>query len=93
MHELSGGDVCRSKLIFVKSCESTESSDFRHLKRVREPLSRSSSGIQGKVADVLGRRSRHSRSGHRCSGGEPSTYIMVLFSLQGYYNIYTWLYN
>lgn len=59
MHELSGRDVYRSKLTFVKSCESR---DFRHLKRVREPLSRSKSGIQGKVADVLGRRSRHAES-------------------------------
>src|SRR5271157_4355919 len=59
MHGLS--DRC-SRLTFVKSCESTETIDFGHLKRVREPVSRSKSGVQAKIADVFRGRSRHAES-------------------------------
>lgn len=62
MNESSQDEVRGSKLTFVKSCESTESMDFAYLKRVREPVSRSKSGVQGKVADVLSGRSRHAES-------------------------------
>ena len=52
----------RSKLIFLASQESTEPIHPNRLKRVREPVSRSKSGVQGKVADVLHGRSRHAES-------------------------------
>ena len=42
----------RSKLTFVASRESSERGEVDRLRRVREPVSRSKSGVQGKVADV-----------------------------------------
>jgi hypothetical protein len=52
-----------SKLAFVASQESAERIEVdHHLRRVREPVSRSKSGIQGKVADVVNGRSRHAES-------------------------------
>ena len=51
-----------SKLTFVTSQESTERVEVDRLRRVREPVSRSKSGIQGKVADVVSGRSRHAES-------------------------------
>lgn len=53
IHELVEGP-CRSKLTFAASKEC--------LARVREPVSRSKSGVQGKVADVASGRSRHAES-------------------------------
>src|SRR5688572_7473068 len=52
-HELVEGPR-RSKLTFAVSKEC--------LTRVREPVSRSKSGVQGKVADVASGRSRHAES-------------------------------
>jgi len=52
----------RSKVIFVTSPASTEQIEIDRLRRVREPVSRSKSGIQGKIADVASRRSRHAES-------------------------------
>jgi len=52
----------RSKLTFVASQESAEPIHLNRLRRVREPVSRSKSGVQGKVADVLRGRSRHAES-------------------------------
>jgi hypothetical protein len=52
----------RSTLTFIASRESTESTDFNQLRRVREPVSRAKSGVQGKVADVFSERSRHAES-------------------------------
>src|ERR1035437_2797133 len=53
----------RSKLIFavdpVGSCGTPQ---IDQLHRVREPVSRSKAGVQGKVADVVHRRSRHAES-------------------------------
>jgi hypothetical protein len=49
----------RSKLTFVASRDSLE---VDQLQRVREPVSRSKSGVQGKVADVSSGRSRHAES-------------------------------
>jgi len=51
-----------SKLVFVTSQQSTECLEVDRLRRVREPVSRSKSGIQGKVADVVDGRSRHAES-------------------------------
>jgi hypothetical protein len=51
-----------SKLVFLTSQESTERLEVDRLRRVREPVSRSKSGIQGKVADVVSGRSRHAES-------------------------------
>lgn len=52
----------RSKLIFVASRDSADRVAIDHLRRVREPVSRSKSGVQGKVADVVNGRSRHAES-------------------------------
>jgi hypothetical protein len=53
---------CRSKLTFADSRESTEPIHLNDLRRVREPVSRSKAGVQGKVADVIRGRSRHAES-------------------------------
>jgi len=55
-------DSYRSNLTFVVGQGSTESKCGEQLRRVREPVSRSKSGVQGKVADVLNGRSRHAES-------------------------------
>jgi hypothetical protein len=52
----------RSKLTFVASCDSMDRVEVNQLGRVREPVSRSKSGVQGKVADVASGRSRHAES-------------------------------
>ncbi len=62
MHGPSGIKIGGSKLTFVTSGESTEPMGFGHLKRAREPVSRSKSGVQAKVADVFWGRSRHAES-------------------------------
>src|SRR5207244_3396147 len=49
----------RSKLSFV-ACQ--ESTSLDQLKRVREPVSRSKAGVQGKIVDVMNGRSRHAES-------------------------------
>jgi hypothetical protein len=51
-----------SALTFAPSEEATESTCFDRLRRVREPVSRSKAGVQGKVADVISGRSRHAES-------------------------------
>jgi TnsA endonuclease N terminal len=53
---------CRSRLNFATSQESTEPVCLNRLRRVREPVSRSKAGVQGKVADVISGRSRHAES-------------------------------
>jgi hypothetical protein len=58
----------RSQLTFVSSQESTEPLDFRYLKRAREPVGRSKSGVQGKIADVFSNRSRHAESQNELKG-------------------------
>jgi hypothetical protein len=57
-----------SKITLCSSPEVNKSIDFRHLRRAREPVSRSKSGVQGKVADVLGGRSRHAESQNELRG-------------------------
>ncbi len=52
----------RSKRTFAGSWEPTEPVDLNKLMRVREPVSRSKTSVQGKVADVLCGRSRHAES-------------------------------
>jgi TnsA endonuclease N terminal len=52
----------RSKLTFVVSRDSTGCVEVDQLRRVREPVSRSKSSVQGKVADVASGRSRHAES-------------------------------
>jgi hypothetical protein len=56
------GGLGGSVLTFVPSQESTEAIRFDQLRRVREPVSRSKAGVQGKVADVTSGRSRHAES-------------------------------
>lgn len=52
----------RSNLTFI-ACQGTgEPIRLDLLRRVREPVSRSKSGVQGKVADVVHGRSRHAES-------------------------------
>jgi hypothetical protein len=52
----------RSKLSFVACQGSTECISLERLTRVREPVSRSKAGVQGKIADVMNGRSRHAES-------------------------------
>ena len=52
----------RGKLIFAYPKEAYESIRLDQLARVREPVSRSKTGVQGKVADVFSGRSRHAES-------------------------------
>jgi len=51
-----------SKLTFVACLDPTERISLDRLKRVREPVSRSKTGVQGKIADVINSRSRHAES-------------------------------
>ena len=59
MNELIEGPH-RSKLTFGAFRE--ERIEVNRLRRVREPVSRSKSGVKGKVADVANGRSRHAES-------------------------------
>lgn len=52
----------RSNLIFVGHAGPAEPLRLDRLRRAREPVSRSKSGVQGKVADVIHGRSRHAES-------------------------------
>jgi hypothetical protein len=45
--------IRRSKLVFAGGYEGPEAVSIKDLKRVREPVSRSKSGAQVKVADAL----------------------------------------
>jgi hypothetical protein len=67
MNELIDGPR-RSKLTFVASGCSTDRVDIDQLRRIREPVSRSKSGVQGKVADVTNGRSRHAESQNELKG-------------------------
>jgi len=51
-----------SNLIFVGQAALSEPLRLDRLRRAREPVSRSKSGVQGKVADVIHGRSRHAES-------------------------------
>lgn len=62
MYGLSGPDLRRGQITFRSSHGFAEAIDFRYLERVREPVSRSKAGVQGKVADVFSGRSRHAES-------------------------------
>jgi len=54
---------CRSSnLTFIAAQGPDESIRLDRLRRVREPVSRSKSGVRGKVADVVHGRSRHAES-------------------------------
>ena len=68
MHGLSAQECRRSQLTFISSQEPTQTIDFRDLKRAREPVSRSKSGVQGKIADVFRSRSRHAESQNELRG-------------------------
>src|SRR5713226_542198 len=58
-----------SRLVFAGVHESaSKPGSVKDLSRVREPVSRSKSGVQGKVADVLHGRSRHTESWLRRRG-------------------------
>jgi len=52
----------RSNLTFAVSEHCSAPIGLDRLRRVREPVSRSKSGVQGKVADLAGGRSRHAES-------------------------------
>src|SRR5213593_4751966 len=60
-HDLIEGPR-RSKLTVATLKEHSGTINPDHLRRVREPVSRSKSGVQGKVADVASGRSRHAES-------------------------------
>jgi len=62
-------EIIRSgKLTFAGSHKTGEPIRFSTLSRVREPVSRSKAGVQGKVADVLRGRSRHAESQNEIRG-------------------------
>jgi TnsA endonuclease N terminal len=61
MQALTEGPSC-SRLTFDPCQDSTEPVCLKQLRRVREPVSRSKAGVQGKVADVISGRSRHAES-------------------------------
>ena len=61
-------DLRRSKITLCSSHELSDSIGFPDLKRAREPVSRSKSGVQGKVADVFSGRSRHAESQNEIKG-------------------------
>lgn len=56
------GGSRRSKLTFVTAQTSAESRGLTQIEPVREPVSRSKSGVHGKFADTLLGRSRHAES-------------------------------
>jgi hypothetical protein len=68
MYGLNGLDLRRSKITLCSSHELSDSIGFPDLKRAREPVSRSKSGVQGKVADVFSGRSRHAESQNELKG-------------------------
>jgi hypothetical protein len=51
-----------SRLVFADNNPPSLTTDLKDLTRVREPISRSCSGVRGKVADVLNEWSRHAES-------------------------------
>ena len=61
MQELIDGSYL-STLTFVAPLDASATVRLDHLRRVREPVSRSKSTVQGKVADVFAGRSRHAES-------------------------------
>lgn len=61
MHDLIEGPR-RSKLTLAAGEEGSVTVQIDGLRRVREPVSRSKSTVQGKVADVFAGRSRHAES-------------------------------
>ena len=61
MQDLTEGPYL-STLTFVASLEASLTVRLDRLRRVREPVSRSKSTVQGKVADILAGRSRHAES-------------------------------
>jgi len=71
MHGLIAYECRRSQLTFLSSISCQEASvpvDFRKINRVREPVSRSKSGVMGKIADVFSGRSRHAESQNELNG-------------------------
>jgi TnsA endonuclease-like protein len=57
------GGSQNSRLVFATvHDQSAQPASIKDLRRVREPVTRSKSGVQGKVADVLQGRSRHAES-------------------------------
>jgi hypothetical protein len=68
LHELGEKVIHRSQLTFATSHESTAPIDFSRLQRAREPVGRSKSGVQGKIADVFSGRSRHAESQNELKG-------------------------
>jgi hypothetical protein len=78
-----------SLLSFAGSAASIDATEVDQLARVREPVSRSKSGVQGKVADVAGGRSRHAESQNELKAfrvlaavGQPDAWLEQPFSLK-----------
>src|SRR5579864_4925835 len=71
MHGLIDHNCRRSHLTFLSSVSFQESNapvDLRNISRVRELVSRSKSGVMGKIADVFSGRSRHAESQSELNG-------------------------
>lgn len=56
------------KLRFAESASDSDLNDISRLRRVREPVTRSQSGVRAKVADVLSGISRHAESQNELKG-------------------------
>jgi hypothetical protein len=79
----------RSQLTFLSTRQSDDTGSFHHLRRVRKAVSRSKSGVQGKIADVFSNRSRHAESQNELRGfrvllaaGQPDRWLEQPFVLK-----------
>lgn len=68
MHGVDEHQHRRGQLTFLSTCKSADTVEFHHLTRVRKAVSRSKSGVQGKIADVFSHRSRHAESQNELKG-------------------------
>jgi len=68
MHGIDEQQYRCSKLTFMSIQKPPDVVEFHHLRRVRKVVSRSKSGVQGKIADVFSHRSRHAESQNELKG-------------------------
>ncbi|MGB8480672.1 MAG: TnsA endonuclease N-terminal domain-containing protein [Acidobacteriaceae bacterium] len=64
----SNGNTHCSRLIFASTSQTNECVDFLQLERVRKVVTRSQSGVHGKIADVDLHRSRHAETQNELRG-------------------------
>lgn len=76
-----GGPQC-SRLTFLTYSQSTDAVDLFKLQRVRKVVTRSQSGVHGKIADVALHRSRHGESQNELRGIRVMLATSMVDSLQ-----------